>query len=125
MPYVAIDTEFQDAINGTVLVGARVYPLKFPQNPAYPVATYTRISAPRDQALDRTVLQTRTRFQVDVWDTSYLRLRQAADQIRAAILAFYGTTVNVFGLGLENESDSVNPDNGVHQTTLEVVVNHG
>jgi hypothetical protein len=125
MPDVNIDTEFKAALDGTALIGARVYPLRFPQNATFPVATYTRISSVPDQTFDRSIAQTRTRFQVDVFARSYSEARQGAAQLKAAILDFYSGGVAVYGLGLENEADGFNPDTNLYQTLLDVVIAHG
>lgn len=122
---VNIDTEFASALASVTLADGRVYPQSFPQGATFPCITYARIGTVREQAMDRTVGSRATRFQVDCWARSYAAMRQLATQVIAAVLAFFGGAVPVYGLGIDNERDDFNPETGLHRAIVEVLVTHG
>jgi hypothetical protein len=122
---VNIDTALVDAINDTELIGSRVYPLRFPQNATFPCATYARISTRFEDAIDGTLVASDPRFQIDVWTRSYSEARQAAAQVKDAILAFTGGAVTLYARGLENERDAYDPDTGLFHPQLDVTLLHG
>lgn len=49
------------------VVGTRVYPIKAPQSPTYPLITYQQISGVRETTLHGRAGLARPRFQIDAW----------------------------------------------------------
>lgn len=119
---VNIDTEIGDALATTTLASTRVYPVARPQGAGYPCISWTRISEPRIQSLNRTVVETNTRFQVDCWAvsaTAAFRLRREA---MTAVLAYHGVAIGVYSLTIEDARDIHNPETDVFNASFDIVV---
>jgi len=67
----------------SALVGTRIYPLKAPQNVTNPYMTYQVVNDNSNQCIGGETYQNDTRFQIDVWDTTYSKV----DAIKKAVLS--------------------------------------
>lgn len=119
---MSIDTDVYTAL---VTTGYHVYPLMFPKDATFPVITYQRVAAPREQAFDRTVGDVQARFQIDSWANDQDSARAAALAVTAAVLALANPSVPVYSLTIENELDFHEPDQDVYRSMVEVLIIHG
>ena len=81
---------------GVPALGSRIYPLKLPQNVAYPAVVYQRISAPRLSAFGRDVTAVQATIQVDVYGhegKGYGEFADVADAVRMALQRYSGGTI--------------------------------
>lgn len=79
----------------TSLISNRVYLMRIPQGATLPCLTVTRISTPREFAMDTsgaTGTLAHPRFQFDAWATTYASAKAINDQVRAALMGHTGTT---------------------------------
>jgi len=92
----------------TALVGARVYPLKAPDDAMYPLVVYQRISGPRVYSHDGASGLSHPRFQLTSWGEIYPDAKAVAKQVRLAMSGYSGTMgddVAVDACFLVNELD--------------------
>lgn len=71
-------------------VDGRVYPVRLPQNPRYPALTYELISDPRRYSGDGDDGLVEARMQVSGFADRYGALREALDEVAAALSGFTG-----------------------------------
>jgi hypothetical protein len=68
---MTLETDFVAALLDydplTDVIGKRLYAKRPPENPTLPYVTWRRISTPRIQVLDGSVVASMPRFQFDVW----------------------------------------------------------
>jgi len=69
----------------TAIVGTKVHPGAIPQDTELPAIVYTRVSTPRELALDGTVEAVAARFRLDIWHTSYSNVKTLAEAVRTAL----------------------------------------
>ncbi len=98
-----------------VVIGDRIYPLSFPTDATFPCVTYSTITAPVEQAVDRTVHAQRSGIQVDHWAETYASAKASAAAARAALLGMAGNTVDLHEVRLWNEMDSRDADSGLYR----------
>ena len=77
--YSRLSTEATDLY---ALVAARVYPVRFPQNPTFPCVTWQRIFAGRENAMGSDAPPVRVRIQVDGWAETFDGVRSLAEALR-------------------------------------------
>ena len=78
---------------GVTALGGRIYPLKLPQNVAYPAVVYQRLSATRHHAFGRDATAVEPVIQVDVYghqSAGYAAFLTTADAVRAALQRYSG-----------------------------------
>ena len=81
---------------GVPALGSRIYPLKLPQNVAYPAVVYQRLSAPRLSAFGRDVTAVQATIQVDVYGEEgkgYEEFADVADEVRVVLQRHSGGTI--------------------------------
>ena len=81
---------------GVVALGSRIYPLKLPQNVAYPAVVYQRISTVRHSAFKRDATAVEPVIQVDVYGEEgkgYEAFADVADAVRVALQRHSGGTI--------------------------------
>lgn len=103
----------------TALVSQRIYASNAPQNVIAPYVTLFRVSAERSSAMGADIDIVRARVQVNTWGTTYASVKDAGDQVRAALQRLSGvyagiTVLDVFVL---NEQDMYEPDTLTHRVT--------
>jgi len=72
----------------TDLVENRISPLMGLQNTAYPFITYFVVSDISNQCIGGSVYQNDTRFQIDVWDTKYSKVKAIKEAVLSALKGF-------------------------------------
>jgi hypothetical protein len=91
------------------IVGARIYPLRVPQDADMPAITYQKISGRWHVQMSGPHNMSEERFQINCWETTYAGVKALADAVRAALNG-YDSTINVVEvhiITLENETDLV------------------
>lgn len=90
------------------LLGDRIYPVIAPATAALPFATWRRQAVQREQTLAGPMGMPTVTLAVDLFDTTYAGVRQAADRVRAVLDGFRGAVGNSYTVSLVsllNESD--------------------
>ncbi len=110
----------------TDLVSTRIYFVEMPQDVTYPAVVYQRISTDRPSAMGADIGIARARFQVSVFGDVAIDVRNAAQQVRAALQRWNGTeaTVTILETFMQDEQDQKNPDVDVFQRLIDVEVNY-
>ena len=91
---------------GVAALGSRIYPLKLPQNVAYPAVVYQRISAVRTSAFGRDATAVEPVIQVDVYGEEgkgYEEFADVADAVRMALQRHRGGAI--LDIFIEERSD--------------------
>ena len=121
---MSIESDLLTAIKahaGTVaLVGTRVYAVRFPQNPTFPLVTFNLIGRPREQAVNDTVISRSSLFQVDAWDDDYHGVVTLATQLESCLSGMTGTTVTFGSREIMNELDLFDPETGLYHRPMDV-----
>lgn len=97
----------------------RIYPQAFPAGTDFPCITYTRISSPTEQAVDRTIHAKKTWIQLDHWAESQAEVESSAAAAQTAILAMAGSTVDLHEVRLWSEMDGRDADSGLYRQIQE------
>ena len=90
------------------ILGDRIYPVIAPATAALPFATWRRQAVQREQTLSGPMRMPTVTLAVDLYDTTYAGVRQAADRVRAVLDGFRGNVGNSYTVSLVsllNESD--------------------
>lgn len=109
----------------TGLVGARVFPIRLPQQVTFPAVTFQRVSTPRS-VQDGSYTQNGytgfgwSRFQFTIWSDDYGQIAQLAAALRAFIHSFVtspfpGQPMNK----LLNEMDTVEPERDLYMRIID------
>ena len=85
----------EDAVRARVLdqvaaLGTRMYPLRLPQPPTLPAATYQRVAGTTQNTLDGPSALRGPRIRVDVWDETFGGARTVGDAVLIALDGFRG-----------------------------------
>ena len=88
------EADIYDRLNSEVsALGGRIYPLKLPQNVAYPAVVYQRLSTTRHPAFGRDATAVEPVIQVDVYghqSAGYAAFHTVADAVRSALQRYSG-----------------------------------
>lgn len=107
-------------------ISNRLYPLEWPQSPTFPLVTYQPISAPSEQAINRTIAGWRERLQFDVWAESFDSGVAVRTQLVAALIALPEGDVALYEVGITQQGPVVKePDTGLYRSICEAVMVHG
>ncbi len=102
----------------TALIVSRIYPVRIPQNPTYPLASYQKISDVPEHAMGADAGVRRARVQVSAWAPAYSDAKDVAVQVILALSRFRGTIagITIQEIFFENEVDlGFDLDAQVHQ----------
>jgi len=91
----AVRTRLTEHEGTAALIGARAYYAALPQNPDLPACTVQQISAPRLSAMGADVDKVESRQQVRACAGTRAGMRTLADQVRAALQRYSGTSAEV------------------------------
>ena len=109
---MSIESVIYDRLSGhaglSALVSTRVYPNVAPQNVTVPFVTYRRVSALRESGYGEDIGIVTSRFQIDMYATTYSGVRAIAEQVRAATQRYRasGTDPEVIDTFIENELET-------------------
>lgn len=79
---------FAHLVANVPLVDGRVYPLIMPQDCEKPALVYTVINDGDNKGLEGCVSSYDTRFQVDVYTTSYMEAKDIKNEVKSALYSF-------------------------------------
>jgi len=109
---VAIESDIFTALSGygglSALVVSRIYPIKAPQKPTYPMIVYRRISNNELNALDGSAGLANSRFQFSVYANTYISASSVSDQIKLAMAASTITSLQISRIDLDFDDSSEN-----------------
>lgn len=113
----------------TSLVGTRIYPMKAPQNPTFPMIVFQRISAERIGNLGADTDMVEARIQVSCHDSgsdAYDGIKSLANQVRLALQRSDGTFggVTVDDMWIESDQDIYDPQTEDFFVAIDVLVRH-
>ena len=110
----------------TALIGARLFPLKIPQNVTYPCIRYTRVSGPLELAHDGPVNLGHPRYQFDVYDPLHDVAWQVARQLEFALHGYSGAmgTVAVGASIVEDMREDYNDQLDVYRVMVDAILWH-
>lgn len=97
----------------TDLVGQRIKPVKLDPNGALPGITVNRITTSPVFRQEGATTEFKTRFQLDIWATSYSSAKTVAEELRGALDGFSGTmgATRVDSVMFLDETDDFEPEN--------------
>ena len=99
-----LDQKLYTALTGSTLITTlttnRIYPVRSPQDAAYPHIIYTRISGERYNGLSGYLTSEHPTIQIDVYSTSYDQSRTLAGNIHTVL-----NTTTTFKAVLLSDSD--------------------
>jgi len=90
----------------SALVVARIYPIKAPQKPTYPMIVYTRISNNEVNALDGSAGLANSRFQMTTFAGTYSSASAVADQIKLAMASATFTNILISRIDLDFDDNA-------------------
>lgn len=110
----------------SALAGSRVYPLKIPQNAAFPALAYRLVSNPHEEAHDRDPGLARARFQIDVLARSYNNAIAVRDAIRVSLKGLRGQlgTVPVQAVHWLSHWDDYDEDLHLYRQSMDIRIWH-
>lgn len=112
----------------TALVGTRIYPVEAPANAVRPYVVFFTVSNVRVNHLSGPAEVTNPRLQIDGYAARYIDAQAIAEQVRAALDGFAGTSGGVEVLavtcidGRDFYEDSANPP--LHRASLDFSLWH-
>jgi len=92
----------------SALVSTKIYPVKAPQNTAFPYVVYRRITGLSVNGLDGEMGTTNGRFQIDVYSSTYTQVKALAEAVKEAVKASNLRSVLIFDQDFDFDDDSNN-----------------
>jgi len=123
----AVYTHLKTDANVAALVGTRIYPLVAPQDAAYPLLVYQRISTPRVRSHSGPSGLAYPRIQITCAADQYDVTRSLANTVRASMDGFkglLGSLVDVGAVFAENEIDEYEDQSKAFTIRLDMVIWH-
>ena len=111
----------------SALISTRLYPRHLPQNPVYPAVTYERISTPRIKVMGGVSGIAYPRFTFTAWSDDVDECDAVAEQLRAALDAYWGTVdgTEIKYSSTEDESDAeYDEDVGAYASEVDFIIWH-
>lgn len=105
---------------------ARVYPVRLPQNPTYPCATFQVISEPRSHSMEGRVAANPL-VQIDCWAKTYQEAQDLASAVERAMDMFSGRmggVLNVLSCLQRERQDFYEPDVDDYRVSLDFAIWH-
>ena len=88
---MSIRTDIFTALSGhaalTALVSSRIYPIKAPQSPTYPLVIYQRVSNDHINSLTGSSGLNKSRYQFDIYAATYGAANNIADAVAGGMAA--------------------------------------
>jgi Protein of unknown function (DUF3168) len=111
----------QPAVN--TLLGTRIRPLRLPQQPTLPAATYQMVSRSpvhvRPGLVKPVVM---VRVQIDVYTQSYSQAYSVAQVLKAALYDFQAGSPWVYDAKIEGEQDFMEAEIEQYRRSLDVII---
>lgn len=109
------------------LVSSRVYPIALPQEATLPAISYSRVSMfGKDVTHSGTNQAAKTVLQISCWARSALAAKNLANAVKAVLHGYSGATggETIFYTQVVNEVDLFDPEVGIFQIPVDVMVHH-
>lgn len=103
-------------------IGTRMYPVAFPQNPVFPLITYSQISGQHPVDADGATGNAYVRWQFSVWSKSYSEAKQSAEQFRLAANTLLGDAI--YMCEMDSELDLWDPETRLYHVPIDLVLWH-
>lgn len=105
----------------SALTSTRLYPVKVPQVPTYPLVRYQRISNTIKQGSSDL---RRTRFQIDCWAETYDAVQSLAAAVKPALDGYIDMdqTVKIHWANVVDERDDYDDEVGAYLVSLDVIL---
>lgn len=102
------------------------YPTRMEDDPELPGVTYQRITTNRDYTHNGHSGRTKALFQLNVWDTDYLSVRDRANQIINGLNGFKGTQhgVKIHSLLVENDHETIEFATDRYRRIIELAIDY-
>lgn len=109
----------------TAQIGNRIYPMVLPQPPVFPAVTYSKISSSNVRDLSGISFYL-TRIQFTCWSESYGQAKAIAESLRKPLECYKGTMgeFHIIDSQSVNEIDLSQPDSGLYQVPVDVLIQH-
>ncbi len=111
----------------TTLISTRLYALKMPQSPTFPLIVYTKISGFREHDMDGSTIAA-PRIQYDCWAETFPEAKALADALRERLDSHTGDVGSpaetVHFAYLLNERDFYDDDLQIFRTSMDFEVVH-
>jgi len=126
----AVEIALEDILTAnsgvTALVAQRVYAMKMPQNPTYPLITYFRVSGPRVESMQGASGLASPRFQIDIWAKTYAETKAIARAVQLALEGYRATvgTVPVQGILFDSDRDLYESTPELYRVSMDFVIWH-
>ena len=102
------------------VAGARIYPLRLPQEPTLPAITYQRVDAMQNYVHSGPTSAGRglvsSRFQVSCWALTYAEAITLSEAVKAAMDVLPDTAF------IETQADMYEPETSVYHIPVDVIV---
>ena len=123
-----IETSLFTLITGLdTILGNRLYPSRLPQEPDMPSATYRMITNLEYMTHGGPTGLFKSRFQFDIYGSSFIEAKQAAEAVRQGINGFRGTvdTIKISSIHFSNEFHEFGEATEIYRVTVDYSVIHG
>ncbi len=111
----------------TTLISTRLYSVKMPQSPTFPLIVYTKISGFREHDMDGSTIAA-PRIQYDSWAQTYAGAKALADALRERLDSYAGPVGSpaetVHFAYLLNERDFYDDDLQVFRVSMDFEIWH-
>jgi hypothetical protein len=97
----------------SALVGTRVYPVNIPQNPTYPLVSFSRVSGNRVASMSGASSISMPRFEIGCFADTYSAVKTLAGKVRSVLFGYSGTIAGVIVYSVLLESDTDNYQEGI------------
>lgn len=107
-------------------IGTRVYPVKLPQNPTFPCASYTTSGADRHSTFSGQNDFVGMNIDIDCWGETYSDAKDLQTKIRGAVQNYQGLmgTVNVDSVFVYDPVDVYEDSVQAYRSTLPITIYH-
>jgi hypothetical protein len=122
----ALYTRLSNYAGLSVLVGARIYPIKMPEAPTYPCVTYQRVDTVREHGMTADHGLTHPRMQVDSWAVTFAAAKAVGEQVRLALQRWDDVTSSpvVLDSFLDNTEDTFESGANIYRVRHDFIVWH-
>jgi len=112
--------------NAVKAITTRIFPVMIPQDSAYPLITYQRISGLRDTVMEGPSGFAHPRMQIDSYAKTYAGAKELAGAVRQALYGktYFGDGVRIGSIVMLSDSDFFEPAIGCHRVSADYMIWH-
>jgi Protein of unknown function (DUF3168) len=104
------------------LVGTRIYPMRAPQSPTYPLVIYQQISGDHLEGHQGSAGAVKARFQYGSVATDYSKAHQVAEAVRSALQGWRDPAIGIQGTTLVTELDFEDENLGLYRVLADYFI---